>query len=936
MAFNPLKSLRKHNKTFFAVMLIVCMFVFILQFGAGDIFSRGMGWFGSFRERGSLLTSLHGTSIYQADVGSLERQRTMASDFLIMVHVRAMQQAEQENFKIFDKIEGIARQQAIQRAQGNRSNRQMMENFRRQMEARGQFSPELQQLIKSPEQKLVEIREDLAALNLHFGTGGAGLKPEEQRAVGELIAALQFEAWSIDPKRATDIFFFGGSKKTDDLLDFWLWRYQADRLGIQLTDTDVLKALANDCNGRQIVPVNKPFGISPEVQFFLANEPQNRRGQLGFTAQDLLKALNDEFRMVMAKEALLGLEAGYRAYRGLTAGINHSPAAPTPDQFLNYYRHNLTRLGVAFLPVAVERFVPEIKSLPSQKTLEDLFQKYRTQEPAPERDQPGFKTPRRVRVQYVSGKADLPYYQQASQVLALHPGLMRWLMPFTMKVPGAAGIGPVWGYSWPLFHRDDIDEEYKNYKDRENRQPWIDQHFYRSVHDVSVLRLGTLGFSTTQILGSVGLNTGPLATSISAGASLIGNACQYEAWPRETMRSIDLTTLATLQRNPGATGIAGALAMAFQPAYAPIDALSPWMPAVLPKETFEGRFFKDVKERLAPNLVNDSLHTIEKELRERRKKPEDAAKYVETAIKQYGLETQFHTMKEPKDRYSLGSDPEMQPFKTAFEQSVQNRFRKLDYAFADLFFVTTGVYEPQRWPNFPETYLYWRVEDLKAHEPATLAEVRGQVEAAWRFMEARREARTAADAILKQLPKDKKISTRDQLVRWLRDLKADKKSDLKLNEINPDDVFELNDITRLVDSRLQPLAGRGKTYRLYQPPETRIAYPRTNFADQLLRLEKPGDAMVLSDLPEKQFYVAVLQFRSVPTVEEFASVYSGTPFGNPLWRDALLEDFVEQYRNRFMYQMRLDAAGKVDSDGKLILPPQEEREDRRAPLPFED
>ena len=40
MAFNPFHGFRKHQKTLFAIMVIVCMFVFILQSGAGDVFSR--------------------------------------------------------------------------------------------------------------------------------------------------------------------------------------------------------------------------------------------------------------------------------------------------------------------------------------------------------------------------------------------------------------------------------------------------------------------------------------------------------------------------------------------------------------------------------------------------------------------------------------------------------------------------------------------------------------------------------------------------------------------------------------------------------------------------------------------------------------------------------------------------------------------------------
>ena len=35
MAFNPFHSFRKHQKVIFAVMTIICMFVFVLQFGRG-------------------------------------------------------------------------------------------------------------------------------------------------------------------------------------------------------------------------------------------------------------------------------------------------------------------------------------------------------------------------------------------------------------------------------------------------------------------------------------------------------------------------------------------------------------------------------------------------------------------------------------------------------------------------------------------------------------------------------------------------------------------------------------------------------------------------------------------------------------------------------------------------------------------------------------
>jgi hypothetical protein len=937
MAFNPFQRFRKHQKTFFAVMLIVCMFVFILQFGAGDIFSRGMQWFGSYRERGTYLVSLHGTSIYSGDVARLERQRTLASDFLGIIRGNCQQKAQTEDFAILDKIEGIDRQMKIRGLSDNQRFRDLSARLDRQPEQRTQMLNLYRQIFPNfryigPDQQLASIGADIRTVESLLQT--PGLKTEEMRALGDQICILQTEAWSRDPSRPRDEYYFGGTKKTEDLLDFWLWRYQADRLGIQLTEADVIKAIAAEFNGRPIsddlLKANKSFVNNDLVRAFLSSH-QHNRGVHPMTPPELLSALTDEFRVVMAQEALLGAEPGIRAYRGAAVGISHidhSPSAPTPDQFLDYFRRNQTRLSVAILPLAVERFVSEVKGAPNEEDLKQLFKKYRDQEPSPDRDRPGFKTPRKVRVQYVSGNADLPYYQQAGQVMAVHPGLLRVLMPATLRVPTVGGVGPAWGATalWPLFMRDAIEEEYKTYKIIQNQEPWLDQYFYRGVHEVSVLRPGTIGLAIGQVLINAGLNTGPFPTSISAGASLIGGATIYEERPRRNMLEAHLLALTAIPSPPGALGVSGALR------------ILPWMPDVVDRKTLEGTFFqREVKEQLAPALVRQNLATFEKELRERKRKPEEAAKHVETAIKQFGLESRFRSMKEPRDRYSLGGDPEMQPFRAAFDLATLGRAGKLD--FADMFFVTTGTFEPQRWPGFPETYIYWRVEDIKAREPGNLAEVRGQVEAAWRFLEARGQARKRAQGILEalhKLPENKRVDSRDQLVRWLRDYKEEK----KLEGINPDDVFELNDVSRLVDARLQPLA-RGKTYQLYQPPESRIAYPRPNFADQLLQhLQQRGDTVLLSDMPEQYFYVAVLQLRSSPTLEEFASVYanSGTPFGNPLWRDALLVDFADQYRHRFLYQMRLDAAGpdKIDLDGRLKLPVQEEREERRAPMPFED
>src|SRR5262249_27020906 len=57
------------------------------------------------------------------------------------------------------------------------------------------------------------------------------------------------------------------------------------------------------------------------------------------------------------------------------------------------------------------------KGKPNDATLRDLFEKYKDQEPSPERDRPGFKEPRRIALEYVSAKIDLPLVRKRAEGL---------------------------------------------------------------------------------------------------------------------------------------------------------------------------------------------------------------------------------------------------------------------------------------------------------------------------------------------------------------------------------------------------------------------------------------------------------------------------------------------------------------------------------------
>ena len=81
MAFSPFTWFRKHQKVFFAGLTILCMFVFIGQFGSGDAFSRLLGLFGRGRH-GEAVATLYDSGVTRPKLEALAKQRKVANDFM--------------------------------------------------------------------------------------------------------------------------------------------------------------------------------------------------------------------------------------------------------------------------------------------------------------------------------------------------------------------------------------------------------------------------------------------------------------------------------------------------------------------------------------------------------------------------------------------------------------------------------------------------------------------------------------------------------------------------------------------------------------------------------------------------------------------------------------------------------------------------------------
>lgn len=871
MAFNPFHRFRKHQKAIFAVMAIICMFVFILQFasGRGDPLNQLMERFGLGRTRGDVVTTLYGKKVHEGDLQTLGLKRQAASDFLQFASEQAYGSALDENRSVFMKGD----------------DQQLMSLITVYSQAMGLLRtsgfPRGEGIFKEITQGVRQASGMLSILETF------AKQPEKAKAVRVLVRALEYEAWKYDPKLPKEDLYFGGTTKTEDLLDFMVWQHQADKLGISLDEEAVIKETNQEAGGRDLLE-GKKFAEEPLVRAFLTN----RRSRVVANGEDLLNALREEFRVALAQEALVGVEAGARAYRSgfaQTPSPHQVPAAGTPDEFLKYYRDQRTTLNVGLLPVAVKDFVSRVEAQPTEQDLLRLYERYKSQEPVPDRREPGFKEPRRIKVEYVTTKASSPLYKKlADRCLTIQEQFLRFAPPLT--TPAGGGVGWAGSAAAPLLlpPEPELYPEYETY--RERIRPWNDPFRLTpsELHDSSIQRPENAASTVAQLLGSVG--TG--GSVLSAPATFMATGTMAEV--RDSLKF----HLALLLANPSPTP------------FTSFALVEPFTPKVLPLDMVKPQLREKLVADLAQQVMIGNLRALGTELSKLKSKPADAKAFLEKLNdKDIYLDSPVVSMDELKTIYTIADDPKLKPLKEAYEASRQNNPQQSQTDLAHALFEFPGVYEarfavpPSQFGTGPDPFVFWRSEDRPARE-RPFSEVRSEVEAAWKLQEARPLAVAEAERIKKELS-DKKLTVKDDIEKFLADQKQGK-------------PVYLNNVARLVPIR-SALPGRTE-YERYRPPASEVPYPPLTFVRQLLALEKPGDAVVIKDAPEKTVYVAVLL---VPrddrrNFKEFADLYEKTPDGDSLYQSWFLEDRRREFRRRVMEQLRAEA-GALDAEGRFVV-----------------
>jgi hypothetical protein len=861
MAFNPFQWFRKRQKVFLAALAIFCMFLFVLQFGQGyDVFDRLLVWLGGGRSQQD-----------KTEVTQLYGKTITLGDLHEL-------QAQREYAQAF-LFAALDQGQAALEQELNSPAAKLEEPFGRQMQEI-LFRRLIRRVAPSANDAArTQIFTDLRQLMTIHDAMVSRDKTATAKTVLQLARALETELW-LRSGRADS--YFGGNFDTDGLLDFLVWRHMADKLAIHLTEADVRAALNREAMTE--VLVGDPARDEEKVRELF------RQRYTQVHLRDITKALTDEFRVRLAHEALTGVASGARAFHGPGLAGNDTPGTLTPDEFWNMYRENRTELQVVMLTVPVRNFLAKVDATPSEEELRRLFDQYRDSEPRPQRDRPAFKEPRRVKVEWASANPDAPFYQKkAPELVRDMDATTRFLAGATPAINLTGPIPACLHLALPLVRDVRMEWEYELYlSGLKNWWPGRDNPLYAR------------GMNAPEGVATAVAQT--MAASAGAGSPLnILAAVQGASAGPDRDQAARITSLVMSGTMPTVLEtLTQQVAFAYHPSR-PLAAI---------REELAER----ARQRLLPDFANGIMQNFQKELSNRRGNPREAAEWVaKNAVPEQGI-TRHVAMTNPRGEYDIVNDPALARLRELFRPLGLPMMRSDTQRFTELFFNQRQVYSPQIFPVLEETIYFWLTEDLKARAPTAeqFEEIRPKIVEAWKFDQARKLARKEADGLVEAVKGRKEVSGE----RFLRD-EALRRG------------YEVFDpplgIARLV-RRALPFAmpgGGDAEYQPFQFPETQIAYPRSDTVDQLMKLKEPGDAIVVSDEPQKHFYVTVLIKREEPSYEKFYDIYEKSARGSRTLTRELLWARLENerqasYRTDLLKQLRAEAVG-VDREGRSKL-----------------
>ena len=877
MAFNPFESFRKNGKGIMAVLAIVCMFTFVLSAGIGggnDFFDWAARQFGGEDRRGGDLGEVDGRVFHSKDLNEIRSKRMAANNYMLaavdIADNKMLEQIDQDlkNNTLKDKEAAKLLQSAV-------SDRQTFEIVRSMRNEQI-----LQQFAQRYEQSLQRLRRVFETLNTTD-------HPTEYRAIRRFFLVLgnQGRQRQRQSSGQSNLYFDQPNTNERDALQFEAYLRSADKMGIKLSESDIESLISKETDG---LLVEEDF---KKINGFVR---KNRSG--GLSPDQLLQAIGDEFRVQAAMSVLRGTSIGGR----ITL-----PAAMTPYEFYEFYKDRCAELAFDVVDVPVDMFVSQVKEEPPEAELRALFDKYRKDEYDPSRPTPGFKEPRKARVEYVGLDAEMAPYKKGQPALLAASTIAAGLSAATS---GDSISGAMFVVSPPLA------------------ESWLAEDRAAPFKAVTVFDMFRLVHHGLPFVPSVNPNdssfyhplpNAALAAQLAVLRNPIADLSAAVAGYRNLADLIET-------RDRVKVGMQMTVApMGFNPIF-PLTAIAA-IAANAPK-TPEGIFYAQELDRQRrverpQRLARADLENLNAKLLEIHKKtqpkedPTDPltppkkiepskidAKLVAEANKEAGELVKKWIAERPgvlhgeskkvEDKFSMLTDPDLkaltelvldkpQPYRLFAYMFLSDRGREPSKESSE-----ASLYNPIFFPEFAApapssfdkpAFLAWTVEDLSAKTYANFdaisQEMRANLVRAWKVEKARVLAKTAAEQLAAGIGSLARKELRDAnnpsaFNKGLADKVAADHYTLLTDRIR---------LAKLSEQRAQQM-NQPNSYGPTRLTNKQIPYPlnptRDNpvgMADLLLEeRNKPlGEVVVTPDLPGSHFYVCVLVEKKVPNTVEF-------------------------------------------------------------------
>src|SRR6266852_1416071 len=280
MLSKTLRSFRKNQKAWLAGLTILCMVSFVMCSGivAGSNLLESFGVrFG--QSKGAVVATLYGRDILAREIQDLQKQRKLANqymDYYTFISRENAFKAIQEASQKWDETTRRLLSQSVSIIRGFDPQVLQIPGYAKFFEERG---------LANPKERLNQAFQMLDLMRDNFARDK---KTTEASLVDDLSFALRQE---LQRRLKQKDLYFGGTTSLEDILDFMIWRHEADRRGIQLTPENIHDLIKKETDNRGV----------PNAELRKIVDSLQRNSRNSFSIENLDAALADELRVRIAK-----------------------------------------------------------------------------------------------------------------------------------------------------------------------------------------------------------------------------------------------------------------------------------------------------------------------------------------------------------------------------------------------------------------------------------------------------------------------------------------------------------------------------------------------------------------------------------------------------------------------------------------------------------